>query len=313
MNRRHFFQAGIGAFLFGNFRRLFSRISDNRQVPRRPYNDHDALSIIGFGGIVVVGMEQVAADRIVQESIDSGINYFDVAPSYWDGEAEEKLGSALRKVRKQNFLACKTMARDASGARDDLEASLKRLRTDYFDLYQFHAVTSMLDVERIFSPGGALETFVQAKKDGKIRYIGFSAHSEQAALAMLDRFNFDSILFPINFVCYYKGNFGPAVIQKAREKNVACLALKAMAYTPLPDGGEKKWQKCWYQPVEDKHLAEKALRFTLSEEITAAIPPGEEYFYRQALSFAKNFQPMDAEEKNYLRSVAVNLDPLFSA
>ncbi len=313
MNRRHFFQAGIGAFLAGSFGRLFPRISDNRQVPRRPYNDQDSLSMIGFGGILVVGMDQAAADRIVQESIDSGINYFDVAPSYWDGEAEEKLGGALRRVRKHNFLACKTMARDASGARDELETSLKRLRTDYFDLYQFHAVTSMLDVERIFSPGGALETFVQAKKEGKIRYIGFSAHSEQAALAMLDHFNFDSILFPINFVCYYKGNFGPTVIKKAREKNVACLALKAMAYTPLPDAAEKKWQKCWYQPVEDMHLAEKALRFTLSEDITAAIPPGEEYFYRQALSFAKNFQPMDAADRNNLRSVAENLDPLFSA
>ena len=311
MNRRHFFQAGMGALVAANFRKLFAKISDNRQLPRRPFNDKTELSIIGFGGIVVVGMEQADANTIVRSSIDSGVNYFDVAPSYWDGEAEKKLGIALEGVRNQNFLACKTMARDAEGAREELETSLKRLRTDYFDLYQFHAVTSSSDVESIFAPNGALKTFLRAREDGKIRYIGFSAHSEEAALTMLDRFEFDSILFPVNFVCYFKGDFGPAVMQKAREKNVTCLALKAMAHTPLTEEKERKWEKCWYQPVEENELAEKALRFTLSEGVAAAIPPGEVYFYQQALSFGKKYRPLDDAERDYLKSVAGDLDPLF--
>ncbi len=236
-----------------------------------------------------------------------------MAPSYWNGEAEEKLGNALEGARKLTFLACKTMERDADGARRELENSLVRLKTDYFDLYQFHAVTSMSDVERIFSHDGALQTFVRAKEEGKIRYIGFSAHSEEAALAMLDRYEFDSVLFPVNFVCYYQGNFGPSVMRKAREKNVSRLALKAMAYMPLPEGAAKKWEKCWYQPIEDNDLLEKALQFTLSEDITAAIPPGEEYFYLRALSIAENFRSINDQDKNKLKSMSENLHPLFTS
>ncbi len=313
MNRRHFFQTGIGAILAANLRKLFARYPENTHgIPRRPFNDQVDLSVIGFGGIVVVGMEQSDADNIVRESVDYGVNYFDVAPSYWDGEAEIKLGIALRDIRRQHFLACKTMARDAAGARAELETSLRRLKTDYFDLYQFHAVSTMADVEEIFAPGGAAETFILAREEGKIRYIGFSAHSEEAALEMLDRFDFDSVLFPINFVCYFKGNFGPEVLRKAKQKNVARLALKAMAYTPL-NGDEKKWEKCWYKPVEEPDLAEKALRFTLSEEITAAIPPGEEYFYRQALTFAARFKTLEGSERKQLVQACDELEPLFSA
>src|SRR5512140_2724531 len=93
-------------------------------LPKRTYKGKDKLSIIAFGGIVVCGMEQADADKIVTEAVERGCNYFDVAPSYFDGEAEIKLGNALRPYRKDVFLACKTMKRDAAGAREELERSL---------------------------------------------------------------------------------------------------------------------------------------------------------------------------------------------
>ena len=123
-------------------------------IPRRVYKGDVTISIIGFGGIVVVGMDQPAADRIVAEAFDRGVTYFDVAPSYFDGEAEMKLGPALKPHRNSSFLACKTMERDAVGARRELEQSLGRLKTDHFDLYQFHAVSKLDDVERIAAAGG---------------------------------------------------------------------------------------------------------------------------------------------------------------
>ena len=282
-------------------------------LPRRRYRDDVELSIIGFGGIVVVGLEQSEADRLVAASFDRGVNYFDVAPSYWDGEAEIKLGNALTPYRDKVFLASKTTQRDAQGARQELEQSLKRLRTDHFDLYQFHGVTTLKEVEQILGPGGAAETFLKAREQGKARYLGCSAHSVEAALAMLNRFHLDSILFPINFVCFAQGKFGPQVIRNAKDKGVARLALKALAYTPWPKGTNRKtgpYPKCWYQPVDDRKLALEALRFTLSEDITAAIPPGDEKMYQMALELAAQFKPLTPKERKQLLASTAGVEPL---
>jgi aryl-alcohol dehydrogenase-like predicted oxidoreductase len=282
------------------------------QIPKRRFRGGVQLSIVGFGGIVVMGMDQKGAGRTVAESIDRGVNYFDVAPSYGDGEAEIKLGEALRPYRPRVFLACKTTKRDAEGAQAELDRSLQRLHTDHFDLYQFHAVTTMKDVEEIFRPHGAAETFLKAREQGKARYLGCSAHSEEAALAMLDRFRLDSILFPINFVCFSQANFGPRVIARAKEKGTARLALKALARTSFAQGADRgRHPKAWYEPIEDRELASKALRFTLSEDITAAIPPGDENIFRMALDFAAAFRPLTGKERQELLASAKSIKPLF--
>ncbi len=122
------------------------------------------------------------------------------------------------------------------GAESELNRSLERLHTDHFDLYQFHAVTTMKDVDEITGPGGAAELFLQAKKDGRVRYVGFSAHNPDAAIALMDRFPADSVLFPVNFVTWSQGSFGPQILEAARKKGIRRLALKAMAYTKWPEG-----------------------------------------------------------------------------
>ncbi len=282
-------------------------------IPQRAYKDGVQLSIIGFGGMVVVGQEQDAANREVAAAFDRGVNYFDVAPTYADGEAEIKLGTALEPYRKRSFLACKTTMRDRQGARKELERSLERLKTDHFDLYQFHGIRKMDEVEQILGSGGAAETFLEARKEGKIRFIGCSAHDVTCALAMLDRFPLDSVLFPINFVCYGEGDFGPQVVAHAKEKGVARLALKSMAYTPWAKGEEHSYPKCWYRPVSDRKMAERALRFTLSEEITAAIPPGDERLFRMAVDIAAAFKPVTARERKQILAEAKGREPIFRA
>jgi aryl-alcohol dehydrogenase-like predicted oxidoreductase len=283
-------------------------------LPRREYKDGVKLSVIGFGGIVVCGLEQAAADRIVAESFDRGVNYYDVAPSYFDGEAETKLGPALEPYRKRSFLACKTTERGAAGARRELERSLKRLRTDHFDLYQFHAVSSLEDVDRILAPGGAAETFLEAREEGKVRYLGASLHSAEAAIALMDRFKLDSVLFPVNFVLFREGNFGPQILEHAKKKGVARLALKALAHHAWPEGADRSaWPKCWYKPIDDPALGERSVRFTLSEDVTAAIPPGEEKLFRMALEFGERFRPLDSKEREDLLATARGLVPIFRA
>lgn len=267
------------------------------------------LSMIGFGGIVVKDASTEQAAARVNEAIDNGINYFDVAPSY--GNAEEMLGPALEPYRKDVYLACKTGERKREGARKELEQSLKYLHTDHFDIYQLHAVTSLEDVDTIFGKGGAMETFVEAREEGKVKYLGFSAHSVEAAMALMDGFDFDTILFPFNFATWYAGNFGPQVMERAREKQMGILALKAMAWRPWEEGEERTNEKTWYKPLTNKEEASQGLRFTLSHPVTAAIPPGHEDLFSMALELARDFSPMEENEIKAIKEKAMKTEPLF--
>jgi len=268
------------------------------------------LSIVGFGGIVVMKETPAAAARYVGRAIDRGINYFDVAPTY--GDAEERLGPALAPYRPSVFLACKTACRDRDGAAAELRRSLRRLQTDHIDLYQCHGVTKRDEVDQILGPGGALEAVVAARDQGLVRYIGFSAHSEEAALALLDGFAFDSILFPLNFVCWHRGGFGPRVVAGAREQGVGILALKALAMRAYNEGEARVWPKCWYVPVDSPELADVGLRFTLSLPVTAAVCPGHADLLWWACDAADRFSPLPPSEaeKHALR---IEGQPIFTA
>lgn len=309
MQRRDFVKSTLAGAL------ATSAASAAEAIPRRTYRDNVKLSVIGFGGIVVMGHEQKEADRIVGQAFDAGINYFDVAPSYGDGEAETKLGPALKPYRDKVFLACKTTRRDAEGARQELERSLQRLKTDHFDLYQFHAVTSVgKDIDAILGPKGAAETFLNARQEGKVKYLGASAHSPEAAIALMDRFQLDSVLFPVNFVCWEQGKFGSQILEHAKKKGVARLALKAMAYTRWPkDADRTKYPNCWYQPIEDPERARHAVRWTLSQDITAAVPPGNDHLFQLALNAARGFKPLTVAERGKLVASTAGVEPIFRA
>jgi aryl-alcohol dehydrogenase-like predicted oxidoreductase len=282
-------------------------------IPTRTYKNGIELSVIGFGGILVMNESTEEAARRVAEAIERGVNYFDVAPQY--GNAEVMLGPALQPYRKNCFLACKTEHRDAEGARADLKRSFERLRTDHFDLYQLHHITDVKeDVDRVFARGGAWEVIEQAKKEGRIRHVGFSAHSVEGAYAAMDRYDFDSILFPVNFATFYKGNFGPQVLERAKQKGVRVLALKALAKQKWQDGNplRSQYPKCWYEPLAEPKEADLGLRFALSQDVTAAIPPGEMKMFRLALDIVSDYKPIAEPERQQLKKMADALDPIFA-
>jgi aryl-alcohol dehydrogenase-like predicted oxidoreductase len=272
----------------------------------------EMLSVIGFGGIVVMNATPSEASERVRKAIDAGINYFDVAPSY--GDAEVKLGPALEPYRKDVFLACKTTMRTKEEARKELEQSLRNMRTDHFDLYQHHAVTKLEDVDTLLGPGGAMETFLEARDEGKIRFIGFSAHSVEAAMALMERFDFDTILFPFNYATWHAGNFGPQVMALAKEKDMGILALKAMAKGPWPEGADRSaYPKCWYEPLMTTEDITMGLRFTLSHPVTAAIPPGDENLFMRALALTDRIKPLEESEVMEIKEKALKGNPLFRA
>jgi len=276
---------------------------------RKLGNTGESLSIVGFGGIAVKDEDLTDAARLVAQAVERGINYFDVAPSY--GNAEERLGPALEPYRKQVFLACKTGERTAAEAEAELNASLKRLRTDHFDLYQLHAVTTLEEVETIMGPDGALETFVKAREQGKVRFLGFSAHSEEAALALMDRFAFDTILFPFNWVAWSQRNFGPRVLARAHEKGMGILALKTLAKRQWRENEERRWSKTWYSPVDTFEEALLAFRFTFSKPITAGPSPGHAELLWWMCDAAERFTPLSDKEADEVVRRSQGLEAIF--
>lgn len=283
-----------------------------RPVARQRYGrTKEKLSIIGFGGMVVKDVSPKEAANFVAEAVDRGVNYFDVAPFY--GNAQRRLGPALKPYRHKSFLACKTLERDAAGAAEELSESLKLLKTDHFDLYQLHALTDVDEVQQAFGPGGAMETILKAKEDGKVRYIGFSAHSEEAAQAALDRFDFDSILFPLSFPTWIGANFGPSVYRRAKKTGMGILALKAMAHQLWPRGKKHRWKKTFYEPFDEIDKAALGLRFTLHLPVTAMFPPGHWELFRMALDLAqaKALTPLNSSERKIIKQIAKESDPIF--
>jgi aryl-alcohol dehydrogenase-like predicted oxidoreductase len=272
--------------------------------------DGVALSIIGFGAITIKGLEQTEGNRIARDAFDRGINYFDVAPSY--GDAEARLGPAIAPFRDQIFLACKTAQRRAEAAQTELENSLRLLQTERFDLYQLHALTSLDDVETAFGPGGAMEVVARAKECGQIRYVGFSAHSTEAALRALELYPFNSVLFPFNLTSWSVGKFGPDVLAEAQRRGASRLALKPMARTRWAQDADRSGHpNCWYEPYTDKEKAEQAWRWTLSLPITAALPPGDPLLFSWALEFAERFEPLTDDERGLVEASAMEQRPLF--
>jgi aryl-alcohol dehydrogenase-like predicted oxidoreductase len=314
MERRKFIkQAAIAAAAVASTKQVNAAAkTPSSPIARRTLGKtSEQLSIIGFGGIVVMNESTGEASNIVAEAVDRGVNYFDVAPSY--GNAQERLGPALAPYRKNCFLACKTEGRTKDDSRKQLEESLQLLKTDHVDLYQFHALTKMAELDQVLGPGGAMETMEAAKKEGKIRYIGFSVHSAETAVAAMDRYDFDTILFPVNWVLFTQAGFGPQILKKAQEKKMGVLALKSMAKTVWPADQKQNHPepKCWYQPASFPEQASLGLRWTLSHPITAAIPPGEEQYFRLAMDVAQNYKPLDAHEEQTLLAGGHGVEPIF--
>jgi len=279
----------------------------------------EKISVIGFGGIVVKGEVEKNVKSYVSFAYDNGVNYFDVAPAY--GDAEKKLGPALSPYRKKIFLACKTGKRSYIEAKKEFENSLQNLKTDYLDLYQMHSVSSEDDYNKIVRDDGVLSFLIEMKEKGYIRNIGFSAHSSDIAVRLLSNYNFDSILFPLNFTTWHNAGFGKNILDKAIETNTTMLGLKAGALSALSEntinckpaeGVTRVREKCWYAPIENSEIIKLAYKWALSKPITALLPPGEFDLWKQSLSVVDGFEEISEDEINLIDNYTKGKLPLFT-
>jgi aryl-alcohol dehydrogenase-like predicted oxidoreductase len=267
-------------------------------------------SMVAFGGAALARVSQEQADAAVSLALKCGVNHFDVAPSY--GEAELRLAPWMRKHRSEVFLACKTQKRNKKEASEELHRSLKRLGVDRFDLYQLHALDDIRELDVVLSPNGAMEAILEARDAGLVRFIGITGHRPPTQIEALKRFDFDSVMFPLNFVLRRhrrpENDFEP-LIKLAIEKDVGRIAIKTVAKQPWKS--KKHAYETWYEPFDEQEAIDRSLWFALTQDITSAVTPGDVRLLPKVLNSGQRFRKLDEAEQERLILSAEGLEPLF--
>ena len=220
-----------------------------------------------FGAAALSSSTQAEADRVFDVIMKAGVNHIDVAASY--GDAELRVRPWLERAPGHFFLATKTGERRAAAARTELERSLARLGTDHVDLWQFHNLVDPIDWDTALSTGGVLEAAIAARDEGLVRFIGVTGHGAQVAAThrrSLERFDFDSVLLPFNYLTmrneYYASNF-TALLATCAERNVAVQTIKSCAAAPW--GNRPHTRSPWYAPLEEQGDIELAVWWAMGQ------------------------------------------------
>lgn len=267
-----------------------------------------------FGAAAFMRISQDDADKVMEQIIEAGVNHIDVAPSY--GQAEIRIGPWMPRERQRFFLGCKTLERTKEGAWRELHESLKRLQTETFDLYQFHAITTLEELDAVTMKGGALEAFVEARQEGLIQFIGITGHGANAPqiyLEALRRFDFDSVLFPLNFVQMANSEYRTHVeelIAACKAKDVGTMVIKAI--TRGPWGEKKHTATTWYEPFDKFEEIQQAVNFALSYDVTGFCTAGDTRILPLVLRACENFSPLGQGELEAMIKSGEQYEPLFS-
>jgi aryl-alcohol dehydrogenase-like predicted oxidoreductase len=219
-----------------------------------------------FGAAALSRVTQDEADQTLDLLLRYGVNHIDVAASY--GDAELRLAPWLKIHRDHVFLATKTGGRTYDAAKQQIHLSIERLGVERIDLIQLHNLADPIEWDTALSPRGALEACVEARAEGLVRYIGVTGHGTQIAathLRSLERFDFDSVLLPYNYVMMQDPHYAAMferVVARCRERNVAVQTIKSIARRPW--WGRERTRATWYQPLEDQHDIDLAVHWVLS-------------------------------------------------
>lgn len=238
-------------------------------IPTREFGrtGHASTRVI-FGAAALSRMRQERADELLATLDAFGVNHIDVAASY--GDAELRLAPWLATRRADFFVATKTGERDGRGARASLERSLDRLGVDSVDLIQLHNLVEEDDWTEAHAPGGAVEALAAARDEGLARFIGVTGHGLRIAsmhLRSLERFDFDSVLFPYNFALLQDDGYRrdvDALLEVCADRNVAVQTIKSIARRRWQDDGVPRYS--WYEPIRDEAALQRAVRFVLANE-----------------------------------------------
>jgi predicted aldo/keto reductase-like oxidoreductase len=291
MNRRRFLQTAAVTTLVSSLQKNRAHAETDTMPMRTLGRSGEKVSIVGLGGYHI-GMQPDESEsiRIIRTALDSGINFLDNCWDYNDGQSELRMGKALRDgYRHKAFLMTKIDGRTKQAAQEQLEESLRRLQTDRIDLLQFHEVIRDTDPARIFSVGGGMEAVLDAKKQGKVRYIGFTGHKspdihfKMLEVAFAHDFTFDAVQMPLNVMDAHFESFEKKVLPVLVKHGIGVLGMKPMGDKIILNSNTAS-------PVECLHYA---LNLPTSVVITGC---DSLKILQQAIDAARSFRPMASAE-----------------
>ena len=272
---------------------------DTRRLGRTGH--HSSVAI--FGTAAFWKIDQAGANAALDLAVAQGVNHIDVAPQY--GRAQDVVGPWLEGRRDQFFLGCKTLERTRDAAWADLQNSLRLLRTDHVDLYQFHGIGTLAELDRVFAAGGAFEAFQRAREEGLARFLGITGHGMDAPrvhLEALARYDLDTVMFPLNARLYADEAYrqaSEALLAECRARDVGVQIIKSIAREPW--GDRAKAYTSWYVPDDEAEAIAAGVRFALSQPgVTGIASAADVRLLPLIFEAAQQFTPMSADEQEAL-------------
>jgi aryl-alcohol dehydrogenase-like predicted oxidoreductase len=266
-----------------------------------------------FGAAALGAVSQDDADRTLEVLLTYGVNHIDVAASY--GDAELRIGPWMDLQRARFFLATKTGERSYERAREELHRSLDRLRVEQIDLWQLHNLVDPIEWDQALSPGGALDAAIEAREQGRVRFIGITGHGSSIAAMhrrSLARFDFDSVLLPYSFIMMQDGHYAATfedLMSLCIERKVAVQTIKSIARRPWQ--GRTRNRSVWYQPMEEPREIEQAVHWVLNRPEIFLNTAGDIGLLPLILEAADTFERAPSEEAMLAQLQRLELEPLF--
>jgi len=303
-NRREFLQAGVAGLATAGLAGAAAPVQDKKNssgIPLRPLGKTgEMVTILGLGGFhSTTHKDEKESIALIQKAFDEGITFFDNAWDYHDGVAEERMGKALAEGGRRDkiFLMTKCCGRTAKEAQSNLEDSLRRLKTDHLDLWQFHEICYDNDPDWIFGKGGAFEFAIKAKEQGKIRHLGFTGHKDPAIhLKMMTKpYEWATVQMPLNVMDAHFRSFQHRVLPELVKRGIGAIGMKSL-------GGAGKMVSQANMPVED------ALRYVLSLPIATLVSGIDSTkILEQNLKIVRNFQPLSDDQRKAIEGRSLEL------
>jgi len=277
---------------------------------RRLGSTEHMSSLLTFGAAALWQVTEAETEAALELATGHGINHIDVAPSY--GQAEIRLGPWLERNRSKVFLGCKTSQRSKAGAWESIKQSLENLRVDSFDLFQFHGVNDVETLNVILGPGGALEAVLEAKEQKLLRHIGITGHRPFVLVDAIQRFPFETVLFPLSRVlAAHRNDYTDfsILLDQAEKKDVGMIAIKSVAKRPWQ--GTMHMYRTWYEPFNQQADIDKCLWYTLSQGVTTAAMPGDLSLWPLLIDAAERYRLLDEREQEEAVAEARRYPPIF--
>lgn len=275
-------------------------------------------SVVMFGAASLGNVTQEEADESIAYAVEHGVNHFDTAASY--GDAEIRMGPSMPKIRNRIFLATKTGERGKEEAKQEIYRSLERLRVDYVDLIQLHAVGSLDELDKCTAKGGALEAAIEAKNEGIVKAVGITGHGHQAPathLEALRRFPFEAVLSPYNYALYekipgYRESFDQLAAETKRQ-DVAFRVIKAIARGPWLEQENRNYAT-WYKPFDEQKVIDACVHYALAKDgVLALAAAGDIHLFPKVVDAANRAGEMkDEEAKQILSEIQAYSSPFGS-